>query len=109
MKFSEARKFVARFTYKPGSVVRLERFPVVVVYQRVPDSRKKSKKKVWVRSWIVLPYGLKRGELAETVAQACLDGERHEAQEFLRFDGKRVSDVHTEPPQLSNRFRESRK
>lgn len=98
MKVKNARRYVRRFTYKPKTKFRIEgtsTWPVVVLHQRVVDTNN-PKKKIPVVTYRLIPAGQKitKQYLSGAIAEIAESWETHEASEWLRFDGERLSDPH---------------
>ncbi|MGZ4518786.1 MAG: hypothetical protein ACXVGB_00010 [Mycobacteriaceae bacterium] len=96
MKRKKARKFISRWTYKPKSVIRIEMHPVLVLFTKRKDAYGKKRRTVWLRSWRPLMNldQMDKTDLANELVELVEQQETHEATEWLKFDGKRVTEPH---------------
>jgi hypothetical protein len=98
VKAKAARRYLKRVTYKPGTILRIERGYYLRLYTKVPDSRGKKHKRRWINTWRALPHlsdrGITKRELMQAVLEVTEAQEEHEQMEWLRFDGELLADPH---------------
>lgn len=103
LTFEQADGLVRRFTYKPGFDIHLaddwdggENTAVLVVEGEVTDARDPEHDTVVMFRRRLHLDTMYPDMLTEAVHHACRELELHEVKEWLKFDGKYVTNPHPE-------------